>query len=440
MNKNLSLLSLSLIYLIAGCSKSKQDQPGTSNSNSVKIEVVSGNSQLDTIGRQLPNPLVVKVTKNGSPLSGVYVRFVGSGCNSDYQFEVATQADGTANYQGYLSGDVGQQTFNAYATDSNDKNIDSVSFHVTGLEPGAGWHLAGCMLPFGVPNNFCSLGTGRLLTSFEQSANTYLRYSDDNARSWYPVISAGKHRFQYILSNSSDELFAFSEDAGTLYSSDQGKTWVNQGATPFESNILSGASVGKDGKLLVSTQYSGLFMSSDKGKTWTQPTGTLKLTNSTGAVGDLRTFVEDQTGNLYVAAGETGTLFKSADGGASWTPLTPFQQEQVFAFYVDQNNWFYKSRWDSNGGVYISKDNGASYSLLYNLPNHFMSNMSVQPDGNFYVSVSGAGLYGGTGIAAPFKLIYNDLSEEVFVPYIVAKNDNIVESGANNGITRYYQH
>ncbi|MBS1525017.1 MAG: hypothetical protein JST19_05175 [Bacteroidetes bacterium] len=406
----------------------------------MKIEIISGNNQSDTIGKQLSSPLIVKVTKNGTPVGGVYVRFRGSGCNSDADFEIATKTDGTADYLGFLSGDVGQQAVKAYATDSNDKNLDSVTFTCTGLEPGAGWHLAGCNIPFGaIPNNFCSLSTGRLLTSYEGSI-AYLRYSDDNGRSWYPVVSAGKHSFQYILSNSSDELFAFSSDAGTLFSSDQGKTWTNQGSEPFSANTFTGASFTKSGKILVSTQYSGLYVSSDKGKTWSQPTGVMKQANSTGPDGNFHSFTEDQAGNYYVEAQNSGTLYKSTDKGASWTALTTFLQEQVNSFYIDQNNWFYKSRWDSNGGVYISKDNGATYSILYNVPGHFISNMSVQPDGNFYVSDSSAGLVSGTGIGTPFKLVYYNDFPGLYVPYIVAKNNNIIVAETGGGQIRYYQH
>ncbi|HVW12709.1 MAG TPA: sialidase family protein [Mucilaginibacter sp.] len=441
MKKYQSLYHLLPVFLLlAGCSKDKSTQPNNNNLNSVKIEIISGNNQSDTIGKQLASPLVVKITKNGSPVSGVYVRFRGSGCNADNDFEIASQADGTAKYLGFLSGDVGQQTFKAYATDSNDKNIDSVSFNCTGLEPGAGWHLSGCNIPFGaIPEDFCTLSTGRLFTSYGASI-AYMRYSDDNARNWYPVVSAGKHSFQYILSNSADELFAFSSDAGTLYSSDQGKTWASLGTTPFGAYTLTGASYGKDGKILVSTQNHGLYISSDKGKTWSQPTGVIKLANSTGPDGDFHTFIEDQSGNFYVAAGNSGTLYKSVDEGASWTAITPYQQEQVYSFYVDQHNWFYESRWDSNGGVYISKDNGATYSILYNAPGHFVSNMSVQPDGNFYVSDSTEGLYSGKGIGTPFRLVFYNAYPGLFVPYIVAKNNNLVVSDTGGGQIRYYQH
>src|ERR1700744_5421139 len=140
MSRNLTpLLLFAFLLFFIGCSKDKPTSPNNS-SNSVKIEIVSGNNQSDTIGRQLSVPIVVKVTQNGAPLSGVYVKFHGTGCDSDGDFEIATNAAGTASYLVSLTGDVGQQNFKAYATDANDKNIDSVSFICTGLEPGAGWH------------------------------------------------------------------------------------------------------------------------------------------------------------------------------------------------------------------------------------------------------------------------------------------------------------
>jgi hypothetical protein len=71
MRKNLIPAVLLICVLNFSCSKSG-NQPGPKNNGSsdIKIELVSGNNQTDTVGRQLQNAVVVKVTKNGVTQSG----------------------------------------------------------------------------------------------------------------------------------------------------------------------------------------------------------------------------------------------------------------------------------------------------------------------------------------------------------------------------------
>src|ERR1700742_399240 len=117
----LQLLTISVIFF--SCSKSSQPSPGPkgdgTTDSSIKIEIVSGDNQTDTIGNQLPVQIVVKVTKNGQPLSNYYVGYQGSGCNSDHMDTWLTGADGTVGYRWSLAGDIGQQSLKIYALDNN---------------------------------------------------------------------------------------------------------------------------------------------------------------------------------------------------------------------------------------------------------------------------------------------------------------------------------
>jgi hypothetical protein len=110
MYKNLITLLAAPCILFFGCSKSKQSDVHTNPPVPVKIELVSGSGQADTIGKLLTDLIVVKVTKNGSPLSGYKVQYQGSGCNDDRLDQFMTKPDGTAADGWFLGGDVGQQT------------------------------------------------------------------------------------------------------------------------------------------------------------------------------------------------------------------------------------------------------------------------------------------------------------------------------------------
>jgi len=192
---------------------------------------------------------------------------------------------------------------------------------------------------------------------------------------------------------------------------------------------------------LVTAQSHPLSISLDKGKTWTALPPNLFNTPSITSDGDeFNDPIEDKNGNLYVTGQESETIYKSADGGKSWASISNMQNEGYFAFYIDNNNWFYKSAANvANGWIYISKDNGATYSTLYTSTssNTFFENMSVQSDGNFYFTDSHLGLYQGIGTS--IKEIYNNSLPALTLPYIVAKNNNVITVNLGANLIAYYK-
>jgi hypothetical protein len=398
----------------------------------VKIEILSGSGQTDTIGLPVANPIVIKVTQNGSPLSHYSVQFQGSGCNQDNVVSTYTAADGTASYNWWLAGDVGQQTLKVYALNNQSQKVDSVSATATGLAAGSGWHFSACNVRAGVSvSAICKISSGRMFACWN-GGNAYLRYSDDNGMSWNALTSLGNtHSLMGVLSSKTDQLFAFAYD-GTYYSGDAGKTWTNNGTVPF-SEYSSAVCTG-GGLLMVADEHHALYISADKGKTWT-------TYGSTAFPGEssFNWPAEDANGNLYVVGQESGTLYKSADNGTTWVAL-PHTNQLVFAFYIDNNNNFYLSRSEpGTGGIYISKDAGNTYSLLTAYSNVFIENLSVQSDGNFYYAYRGLGLYVAPGINAPVKRIFdytNNFNEPA--PYLVAKNNNVVTGDVGEMYIHYY--
>jgi hypothetical protein len=436
MHKNLitSILLISTLYF--SCSKSKQPNPQNSASNAVKIELVSGGNQTDTVGRQLANPIVVKVTQNGTPLSGYEVQFQGSGCNNDRLNIGSTKSDGTISYNWSLSGDVGPQTLKIYALKSQNVKVDSVTATSTGLAPDPGWHSSACSIQGGaIPASFCKLTTGRLFVCY---GGLGLRYSDDNGISWNLVKNfAGNSNPRFVVSSPTDELFVFTQVNGIFYSNDSGVTWTTLTTPPFNSGSIISAVCTFSGKLLV-TNIQTIYISLDKGKTWITPPNKFVPPNSGGG-GDsqINSPTEDKSGNLYCVGQESETIYKSIDNGNTWTPI-PRPNILDFAIYIDNNNWFYVSQSEpGTGGIYISKDNGVTYTQLISSPNTFLENMSVQSDGNFYYDYLGLGVYMAKGISNSVKDLNNG-QFNVPPPYIVAKNNNIIYADTGNGIIHYF--
>jgi hypothetical protein len=436
MHKNLIASSILICFLYFSCSKSNQPSPQNA---SIKIELVSGNNQTDTIGRPLANYIVAKVTKNGAPQAGYTLLYQGSGCNADRMDKFPTGVDGTVSYNWFLAGDVGQQTLKIFVLNAQNQKIDSVTAVSTGLAPLPGWHFSACVFPFGaIPIAFCKLTTGRLFTGIQGKA--YLRYSDDNGISWNSVKSLGNsHAFQTVISTPADELFAVAMD-NTYYSKDAGQTWVPLGIQAFNTATVTGMVYTATGKLLVSTRFNPLYISLDKGITWTSaPVNQFIAKGSTGPDSDFINPVEDKNGNLYIVGQQFQAIYHSTDGGKNWSVITS-QNEYDLALYIDNNNWFYKCINSGNtSNIAISKDNGVTYTNLIISDYIFLFNMSVQSDGNFYYSASGSGVYQANGISNSVKKIYDN---EFSLPstYIVAKNSNIIIANSENGLISYYQH
>lgn len=439
MKKNLILPLSAIAILYFSCSKSNNKENSPTTTTPVKIEVVSGSGQSDTIGKPLPNPVVVKVTQNGTPLSGYKVEYIGSGCNSDNTITVATQADGTTSANWWLAGDVGRQTMEVYAVNSQNQKVDSVSATATGIATGPGWHYSACAVPFGyTAASIIKLSSGRLFTC-TNGDRTYIRFSDDNGASWNAVKSLGNsHAIFLLLASSTDEIYAFASGESIYYSNDGGQTWTAEVFLPF--NTVSSAICTGSGKLIV-TEQASVNISVDKGKNWIiVPRSAFSPPNSSGG-GDtnFNSPAEDQQGNLYVAGQESETIYKSTDAGITWTPI-PRPNILDFALYIDHNNWFYLSRSEpGTGGIYISKDAGITYNKIVSYGNVFIDNMSVQSDGNFYYQYLGVGLYQATGINSPVKRIFDySLNFAEDAPYVVAKNNNIITADVGQNFIRYY--
>jgi hypothetical protein len=260
MHKNLITPLVLICTLYFSCSKKSQPAPQNGGTNSIKITLVSGNNQTDTIGYQLANPIVVKVTQNGAPVSNYGVLFEGSGCNEDRVDGSITKTDGTAEYGWFLAGDVGQQTMKIFAVDANNKKVDSITINSTAIAPASGgWHYSACTYPFGfLIKAICKSGTGRLFATFS-GGPAYLRYSDDNGVSWYSVKGLGNtHRFEMVSASSANEVFAAADD-GNFYSADNGQTWTTIPVQGFDIPNITGISFTPSDKIFVTSQFNSVY-------------------------------------------------------------------------------------------------------------------------------------------------------------------------------------
>jgi photosystem II stability/assembly factor-like uncharacterized protein len=185
--------------------------------------------------------------------------------------------------------------------------------------------------------------------------------------------------------NSSGDTFP---GTGVYLSTDRGATWQQMGLAdtqqigrvvvdPTDSNTIWVAAIGNQRAKDVNR---GVYRSKDKGKTWqnvlfrADDTGAIDLAIDPSAPGTVYAAFWERvrTDNARVAGGKQSGIFKTTDGGATWTQLThglpasasttgrigvsvcASQPKTVYAIFDDTKKNF--------NGVYRSDDGGATWA------------------------------------------------------------------------------
>jgi BNR/Asp-box repeat len=352
------LFYISIVTLFVYSCKKNNVSPAASNS--VQISLVSGNNQSGQIGNFLSDSIVVKVTNQTGPLTGYTVQFIGSGCNDDIPVNISTKTDGTAVYHWALASDAGTQTLWAVVINGKTR-LDSISISANAGEY-SNVRRSACTPPY-VTNSIARLSTGRLLASF--SGTTSVRYSDDNGASWHALTSFGSTHFTVLLATSpKDEILVTTGSEGLFYSKDAGNTWVNISPPGFnKQDAIGGLTFTNSGNIIFCGNGYDYYISTDKGATWTNAQSGFQSNTGYGYPAQLN------NGDLYIAS-LSGILYKSVDGGKTWTSLPSDPNVRITGICTDSNGGFYKA-WSSSSiaspssTIAVSNDNGVSFKNLY---------------------------------------------------------------------------
>lgn len=228
---------------------------------------------------------------------------------------------------------------------------------------------------------------------------------------------------------------------------------------PADSNTAYAAALGR---LWGENPERGVFRTTDGGKNWTQ---CLKMDPRTGACdiimdpSDTKTlyaalYARRRTPWSYTSGSTTGGLFRTKDGGATWTKLTNGLPKQtgrigldiyrkdpkVLFALIESDEGGILSEFPSTsraGGVFRSDDGGESWKRQspYNPRAFYFSKIRVQPDNDKNVYILGVDLWFSEDGGINFKSGFSRGIHPDFHAMWISPNDpDMIYTGTDGGI------
>lgn len=212
-------------------------------------------------------------------------------------------------------------------------------------------------------------GTGRIVAG--TGFGDQIFYSDDNGASWTRASVASFNSVFQIAVASDGSLYAAQYATGILRSTDAGVTWLPTDTAVINRFVRAVAPDPFNSSVVYAGTGNGVFKSVNAGLSWTAANaGTIPFSTSIRSMA-----ISPLVPGLLLAGSDVDFLYRSTDGGASWThadsthgflPQDPFIR--CLKFDPTRANIVYAG--GDSAHIYRSTDAGATWNLLVNLPAH----------------------------------------------------------------------
>ena len=166
-------------------------------------------------------------------------------------------------------------------------------------------------------------------------------------------------------------------------SSDNGDSWVDVGGGFPDQVFPSELEITQDGTIFVGSLLPGLYRSTDNGDSWVKVLSTTR---------EVMGVTQDSAGKVFAITGE-GKVYSSADGGDSWQGAGHIPNVNIFSdLKINSSGYLFVG---TNDGVFRSLDGGSSWSELTAdlIPEYGpMWSLAVTPNGDVFAGSDGAGI------------------------------------------------
>lgn len=144
--------------------------------------------------------------------------------------------------------------------------------------------------------------------------------------------------------------------------------------------------------------------------------------------------IDPNNTNHIIAGAETGGVWKTLDGGVSWTVLTDtFSTLFVYALTMEPGNSNIYYWGATNGIIYKSTDAGATWSFLADTGNGLVNKILIDPNNTskMYCSVQNGGIYKSTNSGVNWTRIAPNATTGFDVEF-KPDNTNVIYASGNN--------
>lgn len=315
-------------------------------------------------------------------------------------------------------------------------------------------------------NNF--LGSRKFFLCLVMSFSILFIFETSFAQSDFWERIFGLNTIYSLAINSDGHIFAGTFGGGVYKSEDNGDSWVQVGAS---NQVVHCLCITRTGKIYAGTSANGVYYSDDNGDTWdniggswcspiqeliykgntvfagTVLCGVIKTSNNglfwdeinNGLPQDaMNCLILNDRSHILVGSLSNG-VFLSTDNGDNWSE-TSLTNKNIQSFAINDEGYIFAGTGGSNGAVYRSMDDGASWDKKdTGLPYNSMQALAINTEGDVFVGTEDHGVYCSTNNGDSWVEINSGLTDDDVRCLAINESGYIFAGTCNKGVFRSVQ-
>jgi Leucine-rich repeat (LRR) protein len=250
--------------------------------------------------------------------------------------------------------------------------------------------------------------------------------STDNGGSWVQINSGLTILNTMALAiNSSGNVFVGTTTGGVFRSLDFGNSWT-QNRSGLGTGIVWALAVNSSGQIFAGLYGGGVYRSTNNGDSWTQINNGLTETS-------VMTLFITPDGQIFVGT-LNGKLFRSTNNGDNWTQVgSGLPAKPVMCMTINSSGQLFTGI--DTYGVYKSTDNGSNWTLSNTgITNNTVEALTINSSGHLFAG-TGGGVFRSLDNGNTWSLL-NDGLTNTYIYSLATNSTGIVYVGTGNGIFR----